>query len=60
MHIISKEAFFDLIFGYKLEVAPNDELDIAKNEMEKIKEAIFKPNAWAGATVFFVTGCREE
>ncbi|HEY6923651.1 MAG TPA: methyltransferase domain-containing protein [Steroidobacteraceae bacterium] len=54
--LITKDAFCDLVFGYKLEVVPESELDAARAELVQIKEAIDGPNGWAGAAIFFVSG----
>ena len=56
--LIGKEAFCDLVFGYKLEVIPDHELDIATNELSVIKDSIGSSNGWAGLGVFFVSGQR--
>lgn len=54
--MIGKEAFCDLVLGYKLEVVPPDELAEARGEVARIKEAIHSPQGWAGVMAFFVSG----
>ena len=54
--LIGKEAFCDLVFGYKMEVLPVEELESAAAELGRIKLAIDGPNGWAGLSVFFVSG----
>lgn len=54
--LISKDAFFDLMFGYKREVVPSEQLAQAKHELAGIKEALEGQNGWAGVAVFFVSG----
>jgi len=54
--LISKDAFFDLMFGYKREVIPNEQQAQAKIELADIKEALGGHNGWAGVAVFFVSG----
>lgn len=54
--LIDKDAFCDLILGYKLEVVRQAELDIARREVAAIRNGIFAPNGWAGVGVFFVSG----
>lgn len=56
--LIGKEAFCDLVFGYKLEVIPDPELDTAANEVDAIKQSIFSEHGWAGVAVLFVSGQR--
>jgi len=56
--LIGNEAFFDLVFGYKLEVIPESELEIATHELGVIKDSICSSNGWAGLGVFFVSGQR--
>lgn len=53
--LIGKDAFCDLIFGYKLEVVRQAELDIARQEVQAIKNGIFAQDGWAGVGVFFVS-----
>lgn len=54
--MIGKEAFCDLVFGYKLEVIPANELTEARRELECIKEAVHSPYGWAGVVALFVSG----
>ncbi|MFL6647904.1 MAG: class I SAM-dependent methyltransferase [Sulfurifustaceae bacterium] len=53
--LIGKDAFCDLIFGYKLEVVRAAEVEIARDEMRAIKNGIFTEDGWAGVGVFFVS-----
>lgn len=57
--LIGKEAFCDLVFGYKLEVVPDAELDAAKRELDAVQRNIFAADGWGGLAVFFVSGCRK-
>lgn len=54
--LISKDAFFDLMFGYKREVVPSEQLAQAKIELTDIKETLDGHSGWAGVAVFFVSG----
>ncbi len=54
--LIGKEAFCDLIFGYKLEVVADSALAIAKQELQVIRDGIEAKDGWAGVGVFFVSG----
>ncbi|WP_434560965.1 class I SAM-dependent methyltransferase [Pseudomonas sp. Z4-20] len=54
--LIGATAFCDLVFGYKMEVIPENELQGAQREMAAIKECIEGPGGWAGIGVFFVSG----
>lgn len=56
--LIGVEAFWDLVFGYKLEVIPDAELDAATRELNHIKDTLYSQHGWAGAAVFFVSGRR--
>lgn len=58
--LIGKEAFCDLIFGYKLEVVPDAEIEIARQEVDSIRKGIKAQNGWAGVGVFFVSGKNGE
>ena len=54
--LIGATAFCDLVFGYKMEVIPQAELEQAQREMAAIKESIESPGGWAGIGVLFVSG----
>jgi SAM-dependent methyltransferase len=54
--LISKQAFCDLVFGYKLEVIPAAELNHATRDLEAIKQSIGASDGWGGVAVFFVSG----
>lgn len=54
--LIGTAVFCDLVFGYKMEVIPEAELELARREMAAIKESIESPGGWAGIGVFFVSG----
>jgi 2-polyprenyl-3-methyl-5-hydroxy-6-metoxy-1,4-benzoquinol methylase len=54
--LIGASAFCDLVFGYKMEVIPEDELELARREMAVITQSIESPGGWAGIGVFFVSG----
>ncbi|QYF92628.1 class I SAM-dependent methyltransferase [Massilia sp. PAMC28688] len=56
--MIGKDAFCDLVFGYKLECIPDAELATAREELDRIREHIFAPEGWAAVGVFFVSGQR--
>ncbi|HXZ00669.1 MAG TPA: class I SAM-dependent methyltransferase [Stellaceae bacterium] len=56
--LIGKEAFCDLVFGYKLEVVPDSELETAKQEFEAVQRNIAAADGWGGLAVFFVSGRR--
>ncbi|MCX8521209.1 MAG: hypothetical protein ORN28_06690, partial [Rhodoferax sp.] len=50
------QAFFDLMFGYKREVVPSEQLAQAKIELTDIKKTLDGHSGWAGVAVFFVSG----
>jgi SAM-dependent methyltransferase len=54
--MIGKEAFCDLVFGYKLEVIPAGELAEAREELECIKKAVHSSHGWAGVMALFISG----
>lgn len=56
--VIGKDTFCDLVFGYKLEVVPEAELDIASKELERIKQSIYSEDGWASVAAIFVSGQR--
>ncbi len=56
--MIGVEAFWDLVFGYKLDVIPNSERKAAIQELIPIKNALHSKHGWAGVAVFFVSGQR--
>ncbi|GLU34931.1 methyltransferase [Trinickia caryophylli] len=58
--LISKEAFFDLMFGYKREVIPAEQLAQADLELAGIREALESRTGWAGVAVYFVSGANPE
>lgn len=58
--LIGGQAFYDLVFGYKLEVIPQQELEQAKKEVAAIREAVQSRNAWASVAAFFVSGTNAD
>jgi ubiquinone/menaquinone biosynthesis C-methylase UbiE len=53
--LIGKDAFCDLVLGYKLEVVPEADLAVARSEVAAIRQAIDAPDGWGGIAVFFVS-----
>lgn len=54
--LVDKTSFCELVFGYKLEVVPDGELDLARAEVQLIRDTIHSPGGWAGVAAFFVSG----
>lgn len=54
--LIGKEAFMDLVFGYKLEVIDAADLDLSRAECQAVKTTLDSPAGWAGLALFFVSG----
>jgi 2-polyprenyl-3-methyl-5-hydroxy-6-metoxy-1,4-benzoquinol methylase len=54
--LVDKSSFCELVFGYKLEVVPDAQLELARAELERIKDAIHSGCGWAAVAVFFVSG----
>jgi hypothetical protein len=58
--LMPKHTFCDLVFGYKLEVVPPEQLTHAKRDLSSIEESIHSPHGWAGIAVFFVSGQKND
>jgi ubiquinone/menaquinone biosynthesis C-methylase UbiE len=54
--LIGSKAFCDLVFGYKLEVIPDGDVQLARDELRSVEESLYSPGGWAGVAVFFVSG----
>ncbi|WP_434609345.1 methyltransferase domain-containing protein [Pseudomonas sp. D2-30] len=57
--LIGASAFCDLVFGYKMEVLPEAELEAARRELAIIQDSIESPGGWAGIGVFFVSAAKQ-